>query len=143
MLEEKTIIKFIADNLKLDETLISSESNIRTLCIVSLFLEDFDYSITGKREIDKIKLEKKLEIEIDGLDIMVDLTDLFNAQNEKLIYKDRFASDGFSDFQMKETVLILEIEQLLGFPSTDEDLESFKYESIMDLIEYYSKKNIP
>ncbi len=143
MFEEKTFIKFVADYFKIDETLISIESNIRTLCIVSLFLEDLDYSIKGKLQIDKIKLEKKVEIEIDGRDIMVDLTDFFNHQNERLLYKDRFASDGFSDFQMKETVLILEIEQFLGFPSTDEDLESFVYQSIKDLIEYYIKKNIP
>jgi hypothetical protein len=143
MLEEKAFLKFVANYFNFNETLISRESNIRTLCIVSLFLEGLDYSIKGKIQIDKIKLERKVEIETDGRDITVDLTDFFNHQNENLLYKDKFAIDGFSDFQMKENVLILEIEQLLGFPSTDEDLESFEFQFVKDLIEYYVNKNIP
>ena len=143
MLDEKAFIKYIANYLKFDETLISRESNIRTLCIVSLFLEDLHYSIKGKIQIDKIELERKVEIEIDGRDIMVDLTGFFKYQKKNLLFKDRFAIDGFSDFQMKETDLILEIEQLLGFPSTDEELESFEFQFVNDLIEYYFNKNIP
>ena len=77
MLEEKVFLKFVANYFNFDETLISRESNIRTLCIVSLFLEGLDYSIKGKIQIDKIKLERKVEIETDGRDITVDLTDFF------------------------------------------------------------------
>ncbi len=145
MIEEQTLIKFIAVTLKVDEIYVSRETNITTLCVISLYLNDLDSSIRNKLQINVPTLNKKIDKEKrNGRDIEIDITDCFVNPSEKpIIYYDRVGFDGFREYIVTEDVLILQIEQLLHFPHTDDEIIEAHFDIIGDLINFYCEKENP
>lgn len=141
MLEERELIKFIAEYLEIDEKLILAEANLSALCAISLFLASRDQSSINKSRIKFNRLSEKLENpKQNGPSLIFDLTKFFDFnEDDRILLEDRIESDGFFDLQLKRDLLILEIEQLLHFPHTNEELIEMKIESVIDLINLYCK----
>lgn len=141
MIEEKTLVRFIAENLDINEIYVSRNTNITTLCVISLYINNKDNYSRNQLQINVNALNKKIEnIEHNGRDIRIDITDYFVSPNEKsIIFQDRVGFDGCCDFQIQEDLLILQIEQYLNFPHTDEEIISADFINIGDLVNFYCK----
>lgn len=141
MIEEKALIKFISETLKVDEIYVSREANITTLYIISLYLNDLDSSSRNQLQINVPTLNKKIDNEKrNGRDIEIDITDCFvNPSDKPIVYYDRVGFDGFREYQITEDVLILQIEQLLHFPHTDDEIIEAHFDIIGEPINFYCK----
>ena len=123
------LINLFSDTLLIDKTYIFDDSNLRTLCVLSNYLEGLD-KVDKKKVIvskDGLKRHALENIEYKGTYVYADISFLFeNNGNKSVIYKDWTGRDGFYNFEMLELLLILEIENNFNIQIPDDQACSFE-----------------
>jgi acyl carrier protein len=112
MLRDK-LINLISNILSINKTLISEDSNLETLYILSNYLEGLTEVEKKNVKINRESLKRTIpeNIEYKGGSVYMDISSLFESDsNNKVIYKDNKGRDSFYNFQILEVLLILEIE---------------------------------
>ncbi len=112
MLRDK-LINLISNILSIDKTLISEDSNLETLYVLSNYLGGLPEVEKKTVKINRESLKRTIpeNIEYKGGSVYIDISSLFESDsNNKVIYKDNIGRDGFYLFQILQVLLILEIE---------------------------------
>jgi acyl carrier protein len=112
MLRDK-LINLISNILSIDKTLISEDSNLETLYVLSNYLGGLPEVEKKTVKINSESLKRTIpeNIEYKGGSVYIDISSLFESDsNNKVIYKDNIGRDGFYLFQILQVLLILEIE---------------------------------
>lgn len=140
MIEQNKLIEIIAKYLDINEKIIVPTANLVGICAISLYFGEQDQSFQNENEINLNRINEELDKpEKNERDLIFDLTKYFENKNDKeILLKDYIAVDGFYDLQLKRDLLILEIEQYLGHPHSDDELAEMKVKSVEDLIKFYS-----
>ncbi|MCK0179120.1 hypothetical protein MWU50_07450 [Flavobacteriaceae bacterium S0862] len=126
MVKDK-LINLISETLSIDKTLVFEDANLRSLCLLSNYLEGLDKVDKKKIKINKDSLKKNVfeNVTYKGNYLFADISFLFERkENKSVIYKDLRGRDGFYNFEILEVLLILEIESKFDIQIPDEDWDN-------------------